>query len=300
MEDTTIEKEMAAPCSIGVIVSNNAAEESAEECVKRSENWMRLTLATNICGTESIQEMMGNEFQCITNKKKFHSWLATAKKNEQEKKKKKKCLVNIDKCVWPKILGDCVDGCPPSCNGETDISKLDITSLRSIYVNLKHIIPSGVMSQNYILQSKSQFNVHVECVRSNRNYLAHYSLKMSMPKKVFKRIWISIRNALYGMGYTKIKKFDDLKTCFLYQHLREQVKAIKDTLDILENEKCDESALTTFAQYVDQNFQDKDDSAVFPEVVIIKGISSLIFQLTKINGISYHLFFFYNKTIQVA
>ena len=85
------------------------------------------------------------------------------------------------------------------------------------------------MSQTEILRLKEQFNVHVDSKNLNGNGLSHYSLKMSMPKEEFKRRQVSIRKVLYGMGYTKIKDFDDLRTCSLDPHLNVQIEVINDT-----------------------------------------------------------------------
>ena len=212
---------MATPSSSGGINLSNVATSIASTQVERNQNWIRLSLANNLNGTESMKDVIQSEFKCGNDKEEFHSWIAKAKLN-------KKCT--IQKFIWPHLLGDCTGGCPPACDGETDIDKLDITAIRSIYDNLEHIIPSTVMLLNDILLLKEKFNVHVESIKENRNGLAHYPLKMKMPNKDFKKRWISIRKALYGMCYTKIKNFDDLRIVSLDPYLRKQVELINNCL----------------------------------------------------------------------
>ena len=240
---------MSNSFSSGVITPNVAASTASAQVIEDNQNWMRLSLASNLHAAHSMKDVMHNNFKCTKNKQVFHSWIATANKN-------KKCK-NIQKFVWEMLLGNCFGGCSPSCNGETDLDSLDVTSLRNIYDNLEHIIPSNVMSQNVLLQLKEQFTVHVESISVNRNGLAHYPLKKKMTTEDFETRWDSIRKALVGIGYTNLKDFDDLKTCSLDP--QKQVKAINDALQFLKNEKSDNA------------------SSLEAELTKMKGIPSLYF-----------------------
>ena len=68
-----------------------------------------------------------------------------------------------------------------------------------------------------------------------------------MPNTDFKKRWFSIRKAMYEMGYTKLKNFDDLRTCSLDPYLTKQVELINKTLKSLEDEKCDKASLANLS-----------------------------------------------------
>jgi len=256
---------MATPCCGGGNPANVAGSLSstASTQVKDNQNWMRLSLSINLHGTEGMKQLMHNIFK---DKNELHLWLASARKY-------KKC--NLPPHVWEKLLGACNGGCPPNCVGETDLEQLDITALHSIFRNLEHIIPPTAMSKNDILLLKQQFEVHVKSIQNNRNSLAHHSLKTSLSNGDFKIRWILIRNALYGIGYKKIKQFDDLKTCSLDAfNLKDEVMVIKDTLEILKEENCKQSvAFKSLEQLIDIKIQEckNQDSFVLTELSDMKG-----------------------------
>ena len=192
------------------IAGATSSSSSANAQVADSENWMRLSLANNLHGTESMKEVLENDFKVTINGRDFHLWISNARK-------KRNC--KMQNFVWENLLGACTGGCPSGCNAQTDLSGLDVTSLHGIFSNLEHIIPSSVLSQHDIRTMKLKYKVHFESIKVARNYSAHYSLKSSMPNNDFQREWNRIRNALVAMKYTKIKMFDDLEqgsVCLLY------------------------------------------------------------------------------------
>lgn len=283
LEETTSGQPLVTPS--GVNMSNVAAAPT-------NQHWMRLSLAINLHGTQCLKDVMENEFDCIKDKKDFHLLLTTAhresnKKNKNKNSKKNKNLQQSStveqskKCdmqdyIWESILGECVGGCSSTCNGETDIDKLDITSLRSIYSNLERIIPSSVMSEKDILDLKERFKKHINSIKENRNKLAHYSLTMSMPTTDFEVQWYSIRNALHGAGYTNLKDFDELKTCSLDPLLKEQMEVIKDEVENLKKEISEKTALERIIPFIDEKLHEWRNLSVFTKLSEMKGISSLI------------------------
>jgi len=83
------------------------------------------------------------------------------------------------------------------------------------------------------------------------------------------------------MGYAKLKDFDDLRTCSLDAfNMKEQLLVIKNTLEDLDDGKCDKAALESLKEIVDTNFQENttQNSAALNEIEIIKGsVQKLIF-----------------------
>jgi len=174
--------------------------------VEDRANWMRLSVANSIHGVEAIRELLSSLSKYFKDKKKLHLWLSNHRMRSR---------VHFPRFVWEILLGACKNGCPLDCNGETDLDQLPIVALNNIFKYLEHIIPSTVMSQNDILVFKEFKQFFVNTITENRNYLAHYPLKIGMPDSDFDKRWMSIRKALIGMDYSKLPQFDNLRTCSL-------------------------------------------------------------------------------------
>jgi len=213
---------------------------SAINQVVDNQYWIILTLGNSIHGTQSIRDILTKFNVTTTNGKLFHSWVDTAKQNKK--------LKNIPDFVWKKLLGTCAKGCRRPCNRETNIDDLDITSLVSIYNNAEHIIPSNILSQAVIMSIKKKYEKPVKSIQGNRNKLAHYSFKKNMSKPEFDDQWIEIRDTLVAMSYdqSKMTEFYALETCSFDSNLKQIVMAFNDTMQVLENDKCNKSEFESF------------------------------------------------------
>ena len=218
-------------------------------------NWMRLSLSVNLYGSDAIKELVYNVFNFTKCKTEIHSWFADAYKKKKNRRR-------IERRIWIELLGTCIDGCLPFCNNKTDLDQLSVVPWASVFKNLEYIIPFNVMSQNEILRLKDQFKCYVFCILENRNMLAHYPLKMIMPKTDFNQRWIIIRNALHGMNYTKLKQFDELKSLPLDPILRQKVVHTNKPLKLLEEKNSEKIGLKGFEEFVDINVSGSENEGI--------------------------------------
>ena len=238
---------------VPVLVPVPAPAPVSSSQVSDNQYWIRLSLGNNLHGTQSVRDILIKDFHIPNDGRLLHSWLATAKLN-------KKCC--IQRFVWVHLLGPCNGGCTQTCNKETNLDDLDMTSLNSMYNNAEHIIPPHVLSQIDIQNLKTKYQPHIDSIKATRNDLAHYSFNKTMPKPEFDDRWIKIRNTLVPMGYNQIKLFDDLENCSLDPHLEKQVKVIVDTFNVLVDDKCNKNDFNAFKLLISSKIKQCEKSNI--------------------------------------
>lgn len=83
---------------------NDVSNATVSNLVEDNQNWMRLTLANNVYGTQSITDLMHNELKFTNNKQEFHLWIANAKK-----KGKKGSIKNVTPFVGQVLQKVCAN-----------------------------------------------------------------------------------------------------------------------------------------------------------------------------------------------
>jgi len=111
--------------------------------------------------------------------------------------------------------------CP--ANGETDLNKLDISSLAIIFRNLQHIVP------NFHAQLKlkaERYKPYIKQACKDRNILSHPG-REAMTKDVFVAMMERMTHTLIGMKYSKTNEFNEWKTCPIFgNELKEEIPAV--------------------------------------------------------------------------